>query len=77
MIPVYFLFIQKQNLYYNLQNALEINNRVQDITVYKMMAIIPFVFVIDFILLMFVPIYLYIIYRDKLAYENKTITNLV
>ena len=60
-----------------MQGADDANQKVSDISVYRMMAIIPIVLSIDLLLLIFVPIYLYLIYRDKLSYENTTIKNIV
>lgn len=41
------------------------------------MSIMPLIFIFDLAMCILVPIYLFIVYRDKLMSENKVIANLV
>ena len=51
--------------------------KAASIEVYRMMSIMPLIFIFDLAMCILVPIYLFIVFRDKLMSENTIIANLV
>ena len=65
MLSVMYIFSSKEIVYFNQLEA-EVNAanlRVSFIAVYRLMAVMPLVFVIDLGLLVGVPVYLFIVFR--------------
>ena len=79
MLSVMYIFSSKEVVYFNQLEAevKEGNLRVSYIAIYRLIAVMPLVSVIDLGLFVGVPVYLAIVFRSKLLGENSTISNLV
>ena len=69
MISILYIFSNKEVAYHNQLNSemVTANLRVSYIAIYRMMAVIPLVFFIDLAMFVAVPVYLFIVFRDKLV----------
>jgi len=74
-----YIFSSKELVFFNQpeENIKEANLKVSYRAIYRLVAVMPLVLVIDFVLFVGVPIYLGIVFREKLVIENSTISNLV
>ena len=79
MLSIMYIFSSKELVFFNQleENIKEANLKVSYRAIYRLVAVMPLVFIIDFALFIGVPIYLGIVFREKLVNENSTISNLV